>query len=550
MKLRRLSLAAPLAVAILLAAPAYVSGYVLLGFTLPVSPNQRDFRVNQGSFVDATANNNVTPQANFPGSTGAAMALWKAAVEWGSYRHGPNPSGVPSQGALGGDPGNSVFVDNPLGNFDFSYQGVTTTAGGSTGNVISATQTSIGPGVLAATFLPGGSGAGGWQMLFDDPQWTWDDGPTAGVSGWCIQGIGVHELGHALGLGHTSVAGATMVSGAAPFAVSLRSIETDDGDGVTAASPSAYGPVSATKPRITGLSGSFVVGGVLTITGTNFAATGNTVWFTSAAATGVPKTVTGLASTGAGTSIAVTIPSTLPLPVDGDILVLVPPGTLGAHLSNAWPLDLSSGPPPTLTSISPDPAPMSSQTGTVMTITGTDLASTSSVTVGGNTISGAALTTGPTQVTFTLPNPLTLTNLGPTTVTATNPSGTSNALPLTVDPANPPVLLIPSLTFTGSNFTADTYTAPGNFVILIMSPSNLPSSVPGLVDLGLGAGFTSILMFPTTIAGAAQGKTTTSFVVPPGGIAGTVFYFQSVSIPPSVASPFPSSNLMQTTLLF
>ncbi|MCI0589066.1 MAG: matrixin family metalloprotease [Planctomycetes bacterium] len=550
MRPRRLSLAVPLAVAILLAAPAYVSGYVLLGFTLPVSPNQRDFRVNQGSFVDATANNNVTPQANFPGSTGAAMALWKAAVEWGSYRHGPNPSGDPTQGALGGDPGNSVFVDNPLGNFDFTYQGVTTTAGGSTGNVISATQTSIGPGVLAATFLPGGSGAGGWQMLFDDPQWTWDDGPTAGVSGWCIQGIGVHELGHALGLGHTSVAGATMVSGAAPFAVSLRSIEADDGDGVTAVSPSAYGPVSATKPRITGLSGSFQTGGLLTITGTNFAATGNTVWFTNSAATGAPKTVTGLASTGAGTSIAVTIPTSLPLPADGDVLVLVPPGTLGAHLSNAWPLDISTGPPPTLTTIGPNPAPIASVPATLMTITGTDLASTSSVTIGPASIVGGALTTSATQVTFNLPTPFTAVNLGPNTVTATSPSGTSNSISLTIDPANPPVLVVPPLTFGGSTFTADTYTIPGNFVILIMSPSNLPSSIPGLVDLGLGAGFSSIVVFPTTVAGVAQGKATTSFVVPTGGTPSSVFYFQSVSIPPSVASPFPSSNLTQTTLLF
>src|SRR5262245_18182473 len=224
MRLRRLALAAPLAAAFVLASPTFVSGYALLGFLLPLVPNQRDFRVNQAPFVDAIATNNVTPQVNYPGATGAAMALWKAASEWGAYRHGTNGSGDPSQGAIGGDSGNSVFVDNSLANFDFTYQGVTTTAGGSTGNVVSATQTTLGPGVLAATFLPGGSGAGGWQMLFDDPQWTWDDGPTGGVSGWCIQGIGTHELGHAHGLGHTAVGGAATLPGAAPCAGTRRAV--------------------------------------------------------------------------------------------------------------------------------------------------------------------------------------------------------------------------------------------------------------------------------------------------------------------------------------
>ncbi|HET6202659.1 MAG TPA: matrixin family metalloprotease [Planctomycetota bacterium] len=543
MKSSRFPLAIPLAAAALLAIPASVPAFALLGFTLPLT--QRDFRVYQTSFVDATANNNVTPSANYPGATGAAMALWKAASEWGSYRHGTNGSGDVTQGAIGGAPANTAFADNPLANFDFTYQGVTTTNGGSFGNVISATQTSLGPGVLAATFLPGGSGSSGWQMLFDDPQWTWDDGPTGGVSGWCIQGIGTHELGHALGLGHTGVAGATMVAGAAPFAVSLRSIETDDGAGIVA----NYVAASATKPRITGLSGSFSLGGLLTITGTNFAATGNEVWFTSAAANGNPKTVTGLASANAGTTIDVTIPTSAPLPIDGDLLVKVPPGTLAANLSNAWPIDLTSGPPPTLTSISPDPAPLASQTGTPMTITGTDLATVNSVAIGAATVSGAALTTSATQVTFNLPNPLANATLGPQSVTATSPAGTSNALTLTVDPANPPFLLTLTPTFTGAMFNADTYTAPGNFVILCMSTLNTPSIAPGIVSLSIGGNFSFLLLFPTTVANATQGKATTSFVVPAGG-GGLDFYFQAVSLPPSVIPPFLASNANTVHVLF
>ncbi len=61
--------------------PADTSGYNLLGGSLGLG--QRDFRV-YNDFADVAANNNTTAHPNFPGHTGAVMALWKCVVEWSS----------------------------------------------------------------------------------------------------------------------------------------------------------------------------------------------------------------------------------------------------------------------------------------------------------------------------------------------------------------------------------------------------------------------------------------------------------------------------------
>ena len=56
-------------------------GFSLIGDELTLG--QRDFRIFD-NFADPEANDNTTPDANFPGSSGAVMAIWKACVEWGS----------------------------------------------------------------------------------------------------------------------------------------------------------------------------------------------------------------------------------------------------------------------------------------------------------------------------------------------------------------------------------------------------------------------------------------------------------------------------------
>src|SRR5262249_9745083 len=107
-----LALTAPSA----LSMPTTTAAFTTIGGSLGLS--QRDFRV-WNNFTDATANDNTVPQANFPGQTGAVMAIWKGEDEWAS---GP---------IAGNGQGDGLSSSNPnLGdgnaNLDITFQGTAT----------------------------------------------------------------------------------------------------------------------------------------------------------------------------------------------------------------------------------------------------------------------------------------------------------------------------------------------------------------------------------------------------------------------------------------
>lgn len=318
-----------------LSAPTSGAAFSLIGGSLGTA--QRDFRVFN-NFVDAAANNNVTPHANFPGATGAVMAIWKGHVEWASGPYAGN--------GLGDGVTSNINLGDGGANFDNIYQATATGTGTTNQNVHSGLAGGSG-GVLAFTETPISDG---WRIRYYET-WNWQDGPGNVTSGVDLQGVACHEIGHSLGLGHSGVSGATMLPSITGTGVGQRSINSDDIAGVQ----QIYGVKSATKPTITGLTGSKSVGGVLTINGSQFSSSGNSVWFTKNSSDGNPVMVTGVSSSGGGTTMNVTIPAGV---VDGEVMVQKN-ATGHASLSNAFPIDIGTpaGDPPSISGIDPTQGP-------------------------------------------------------------------------------------------------------------------------------------------------------------------------------------------------
>jgi hypothetical protein len=379
-----------------LSLPTSTAAFTTIGGSL--STAQRDFRVFN-NFADATANNNVTPHVNFPGQTGAVMAIWKGQIEWASGPYAGN--------GLGDGATSNPNLGDGGANFDNTFQGTATSAGGINANIHNVIAGSSGS-VLAFTQTPISDG---WTIKYYEG-WTWQDGPGSVSSGIDLQGVACHEIGHSLGLGHSSISGATMFASISGTGVAQRSLSSDDIAGIQ----SIYGVKSATKPTITGLSGNKAVGGVLTISGTQFSTTGNTAWFTKNNSDGNPVTVGGLASTGGGTSINVTVPAGV---VDGEVLIQKN-ATGNASLSNAFPIDIGAplGDPPSISSIDPTTGPAGGFD--VVTIDGQGFNGTTSVKFNG-VEAGSFVVNSSTSITAETPPGPVFTFAD---VTVTDPDGT------------------------------------------------------------------------------------------------------------------------------
>jgi IPT/TIG domain-containing protein/matrixin len=338
------------------ALPSTLVGFTLIGGSLAVGTTgngyQRDFRVFN-NFGDATANNNTTPNGSFPGALGVFQAVWKAGSEWDS---------------------NVAFAAK---NFDYDWQGAATAVGTVNDNVLSSLQATCGGGTLAFTETGDGI-SNGWRIRFCE-EWTWDDGPgSVPGNNIDIQGVAAHELGHALGMGHSNTG--CNGSGSQPIMCAVasgngtgaRTIKPDDAAGLQA----IYGAIPSNKPFISSLGGSTTQGQTLVLNGSNFAATVN-VKFTAGTTqnTGtIPGVVFNVASTNGGTQVSVTVPASAQR---GNVFVWEP--ALGL-LSNGFPIDIGAS-PPTLMSVSPNTGRLAG--GEQVDVIGTNLSDTATVTFNG-----------------------------------------------------------------------------------------------------------------------------------------------------------------------
>jgi hypothetical protein len=226
-----------------------------------------------------------------PGSTASAfVTLGQWSINVVNFRVNPNfpdrsLSGTPEQQVeilrCAGD----AWRDQSTTMFRFNFLGTSTRAGFNINDGINNVSWSNqdGNGALAATLIGGvGSRIDAFDTVFFDrttgTEILWNGPQDPGTGTFDILGVGVHELGHGLGLDHTPILEATMFASARNRARTQRTLHQDDRDGAQ----SLYGVRSGVsfQPRINAVEPNFgpqAGGNEVVLRGMNFTWTADTV---------------------------------------------------------------------------------------------------------------------------------------------------------------------------------------------------------------------------------------------------------------------------------
>ena len=132
-------------------------------------------------------------------------------------------------------------------------------------------------------------------------------------------------------------------------------------------------------------------------------------------------------------------------------------------------------------------------------------------------------------------------------VRVSNPKGTSSALNLKVIGNPPSLLAVPGLVVRQFPFTYGVHTDVNWGAIMMFSTSKTPSVLQGLVKLGIGANFQSLILMPLIFAGA-NGAASFRLTIPVA-VQPMTIHWQAVTFNPrNITLPFEVSNVVSTTI--
>jgi hypothetical protein len=142
---------------------------------------------------------------------------------------------IPPALAAGAD----TWTTQTRASFRFQYAGASTVATNTNDglNVVMFRNASSGSAIATTYWWSSGSHIIDADIVFWDGGFRFFTGSTGCSSGFYIEDIAAHEFGHALGLGHSTVATATMFPSVSSCATGNRTLDPDDISGVEALYP-------------------------------------------------------------------------------------------------------------------------------------------------------------------------------------------------------------------------------------------------------------------------------------------------------------------------
>jgi hypothetical protein len=155
--------------------------------------------------------------------------------------------------------------------FAFNYVGTTTgtTVTNNGKNEVFFRNASNGTAIATTYYWSSGGQALDTDIVFWDGAYKFFTGSSGCTGGFYIEDVATHEFGHALGLGHSAVSDATMVSGQQYCGTYKRSLAVDDILGLEVIYPISSTNVPPTVAIVTPLTNStFTLGATISFTGT------------------------------------------------------------------------------------------------------------------------------------------------------------------------------------------------------------------------------------------------------------------------------------------
>jgi poly(3-hydroxybutyrate) depolymerase len=149
-----------------------------------------------------------------------------------------------------GTEGADAWTMQTNASFQYQYAGTSTVTTSSNDgvNVVMFRNASSGSAIATAYWWSSGSRIIGADIVFWDAAIQFFVGSTGCSNGFYIEDIAAHEFGHALGLGHSAVTGATMFPSVSSCSTGNRRLHADDIAGVEALYPP--GPMAPAGLRL------------------------------------------------------------------------------------------------------------------------------------------------------------------------------------------------------------------------------------------------------------------------------------------------------------